>query len=125
MTDAEKIAYDFAYDRSLGTEKEIVGWLAWIVKDVEDCLGQVEDAEDHLHEIADSAVPIYTCDVLSLMAASNTLAVTVPDLADGCEQSPCDIARLVLYETALDMAYVAWEEVRRAQQLNLDSNANV
>jgi hypothetical protein len=111
IMDAEKIAYDFAYDGGLGTEKEIVGWLAWIVKDVEDCMAEREDVEEYLHEIADSSVPIYTCDKMSLMAASNTLASTVPDIADGCEQTPSDIAGLVLYETACEMAYVAFREV--------------
>jgi hypothetical protein len=119
MDSAHRAAYEFADEQGIGADKELIGWLAWVVQDVQDRISQqpVEDVCEMANEIADSSVPIYTHDRMMLMAASNGLACREPESTLGEACAPAQVAGLVLYEVAYDLA------VRTAD--SLDSSGNV
>ena len=66
-----------------------------------DCL------EDGLHEIADSLVPVYTSDLMSLAADNICLATDTPDIgpAFGGDPTPVNIVAANVYEWLISELY--------------------
>lgn len=80
------------------------------------------DDSDVAHEIADSAVPVYTSDIMAAISEDAGLATWEPELgpAFGGEPTPTNIAAGVLYELARNIADAAIRERREREAERLE-----
>ena len=74
--------------------------------------------EDAVHEIADSAVPVYNHDLITLAYNDMNLAVDVPELgpAFNGEPTPCNIIAANVYEAIANELYQLLYELQEQQE---------
>ncbi len=71
-----------------------------------------DDASDVIHEIADSSIPVYTCDLLSLACGAPSLATDEPEIV-GAEHFGTALSIIVgnLYERLSAALFEEWESM--------------
>ena len=72
-----------------------------------------DEPHDAIHEIADSAVPVYTGDLLRLAAENIALAVDEPELGPAFDgtPTPVNIIAANIYEHIEAVLWEAWREM--------------
>ena len=112
--DAEAISYEAIYQQRIGTNKPIIDWAADIVQAVAEAVeeGYYDSLQDEgLYEIADNAVPIYTAEIMELLAAAPTLATESPEIATATSETIEGQAQAVFYDLAYTVAAHALREI--------------
>lgn len=75
-----------------------------------------QDPTDCAHEIADSAVPVYTTDQIALFTESADLATWEPEIPGGEDNGVAEVAGRVLYDLARSIADAAITERREREE---------
>jgi hypothetical protein len=76
------------------------------------------EPHDQIHEIADSAVPVYTADLLEMASNKISLATSTPELGpafDG-EPTPTNIIAANVYEAIEQELWEAWREIEQERE---------
>lgn len=84
-----------------------------VLMEVDDLDADELDDEDRTHEIADSAVPVYTTERIALFTEDASLACWEPEIPAEPGTDVVTIAGLVLYDLAKSIADAAIEERRK------------
>jgi hypothetical protein len=74
--------------------------------------------EDVVHEFADSAVPVYTWDIMQMAANNTSLATDEPELGPAFDGSPtpANIIAANIYEHVAGELYTALYEWQKEQE---------
>ena len=84
----------------------------WANYSEEFCQGEPHDV---IHEIADSSVPVYTHDLMTLAAENNSLAVDEPELGPAFDGSPTPV-NIIAANVFEAISEALWEEWREMEQ---------
>lgn len=117
-SDAESIAWDAIYKQQIGTNSLLIQWAAEVVEAVAEAVEEnsYDDLHgDGLHEIADGAVPIYTAEIMELLAAAPTLATETPEIATATSETIEGMAQATFYDLAYTVAAHALREIETQQ----------
>lgn len=79
-----------------------------------------EETEPHdaIHEIADSAVPVYNADLLRLAAENNELALRAPEIGPAFDGTPTPINIIAanIYELVEEALWEEWREIEEERE---------
>ena len=117
-SDAESIAWDAIYQQRIGTNSLLVRWAGEVVEAVAEAVENDYYTNLHdegLHEIADGAVPIYTAEIMELLAAAPTLATETPEIATATSETIEGMAQVAFYDLAYTVAAHALREIETQQ----------
>lgn len=115
-SDAEAISYEVIYRQRIGTNNLLVDWATDVVEAVAEAVEEgycSSRNDDALHEIADGAVPIYTAEIMELLAAAPTLATESPEVATATSETIEGQAQAIFYDLAYAVATYALQEIEQ------------
>lgn len=96
-----------------------------VEQEVADRFDEMKDDEnysDTLHEIADSACPVYNSDIMEIASHDNDIMHGVPECGpafDG-ENTPINIAAANIYDAAMQAAHAKFDELKEEAEENED-----